>query len=76
MYGESLESLEVFEDLWQKVLSSHEPKNRVALILPCVFGKPYWQSYLMHWLLMGILSSVEGYVSAGQNGPPKRKDII
>lgn len=57
--GEDSESVELFEPLWLTVLDRFKSENKVALMLPCTWGKPYWQSYIAHTILSTLLACFE-----------------
>lgn len=67
--GESEESVELFEPLWQTVLEKWRPKHKVALILPCSWGKPYWQSYVIHTILSTLMRAYETYANEVKDTP-------
>jgi len=60
--GEDELACECFERLWQDTLATYEPKKPIALILPCVWGKPYFESYLIQYILGGVLACSENLI--------------
>ncbi len=64
--GEDRHSLEVFEPLWQKVLSEFVPQSKIALILPCTWGKPYLQSFIMQRFFQSLLVSTSVLIQTAE----------
>ena len=77
--GEDRHSVMAFEPLWQEVCATFEPQARVALILPCAWGKPWSQSYIARGILGNLITAFESYV-VGLNAPGavelRRSDIL
>jgi len=44
--GTSHECVDAFEDLWLKTMRKFRPISKIALFVPCSWGKPYSQSYI------------------------------
>lgn len=60
--GEDAYASEAFEPLWRDVLTNFAPQNRVALIVPCTWAKPYFESYVTQAMLSSIIGASHAYL--------------
>ena len=80
--GEDRFSLECFEAFWQEIVHTHVVKNRIALIVPCTWAKPYAESWIYHYMMNGIISGSFQLISANEKAlmqymiENKKRDIL